>query len=138
MIRLHIKDFKHFLSDQENYILILKDYLKICFLQTCNRVELYFREGEVDRMITNHLFRVVSGLESALVGETAIQKQLKRAYLKLIKRKKIFVDLHQPFQNALRVVKSQDRNKDFSWCYVLQSDCCLDNKSGRPTFRWLR
>lgn len=47
------------------------------FLRTCNRSEIYYGEGEVPNEVARHLFRVVSGLESAIVGERAVQGQVK-------------------------------------------------------------
>lgn len=106
MIRLLSKDLRHSLAERETFILdhgrIPEKYV---LLQTCNRIELYMGEGDVDHMVSNHLFRVVSGLESALIGETAIQGQVKQAYLRSIKEKKVSRSLHRLFQNALRVGK---------------------------------
>jgi glutamyl-tRNA reductase len=106
MIRLLNRDLQYSLAERENFILNLKKMPeKYVLLQTCNRVELYMGEGDADHKISNHLFRVVSGLESALIGETAIQGQVKQAYLKSINEKKISRGLHQLFQNALHVGK---------------------------------
>ena len=106
MIRLLKKDLRYSLAERETFIHNPgKMPEKYVLLQTCNRVELYTGEGRVDHRISNHLFRVVSGLESALIGETAIQGQVKQAYLKSIREKKISRGLHQLFQNALRVGK---------------------------------
>ncbi len=106
MIKLLSRDLRHSQKEREAFILNLeRKPEKYVLLQTCNRIELYMGEGDVDYMIPNHLFRVVSGLESALIGETAIQGQVKQAYLTSIKEKKVSRSLHLLFQNALRVGK---------------------------------
>lgn len=106
MIKLLSRDLQYSLAERETFIHNLEKMPeKYVLLQTCNRVELYMGEGDVDHMISNHLFRVVSGLESALIGETAIQGQVKQAYLASIKEKKISRGLHQLFQSALHVGK---------------------------------
>jgi glutamyl-tRNA reductase len=74
-------------------------------LQTCNRVELYYGEGKIDDNIARHLFRVVSGLESGFMGETAIQHQVKDAYKKAAECNKLNKSLHRLFQTALMVGK---------------------------------
>jgi glutamyl-tRNA reductase len=75
------------------------------FIKTCNRLELYFGEGEIPVELARHLFRVVSGLESNLIGEIAIQGQVKSAYLEASERFKLPGSLHTLFQTALSVGK---------------------------------
>lgn len=75
------------------------------FLQTCNRMELYFGEGDVPRQVARHLFRVVSGLESAIVGERAVQGQVKEAYLNARTHKRLPAGIHKLFECALEVGK---------------------------------
>lgn len=74
-------------------------------LQTCDRIEIYWGRGEVPAHVAQHLFRVVSGLESSLIGETAIQGQVKLAYQAATQKYKLSASLHKLFQNALRVGK---------------------------------
>ncbi len=74
-------------------------------LQTCNRFEVYQGDGFVDANHVNHLFRVVSGLESGLLGEASIQGQVKQAYLTQAAHKKLSPTLHKLFQTALFVGK---------------------------------
>ena len=83
-------------------------------LDTCDRFELYctkpcplpldwpHKEGP---QALRHLYRVVSGLESPLFGEKAIQGQVKEAYNAACSLHKLAKDLHQSFQSALRVGK---------------------------------
>ncbi len=52
-----------------------------------------------------HLFRLVCGLESPLVGETQIQNQVKEAYREASRRQTVSPLLHRLFQSALRVGK---------------------------------
>jgi glutamyl-tRNA reductase len=74
-------------------------------LQTCNRIELYTGNGKVTAEIAQHLFRVVSGLESNLIGETAVQGQVRNAYLTACNKYQLSKGLHHLFQSALFVGK---------------------------------
>ncbi len=74
MIELHGKDLRYSLDEREKYLYSIKEFPEnYVLLRTCNRVELYSGDGSISSKITGHLFRVVSGLKSALIGETAIQ-----------------------------------------------------------------
>lgn len=74
-------------------------------LQTCNRVEFYSGSGCISDEIAQHLFRVVSGLESSIVGETAIVNQVKTAYNEAVQKSKLDKSIHKLFQTALFVGK---------------------------------
>lgn len=74
-------------------------------LETCNRTELYWGEGEVDEADLRHLYRVASGLESSLIGERAIQGQLKGAYKNACEKYKLSSHLHRLFQSAMHTGK---------------------------------
>ncbi len=74
-------------------------------LKTCNRVECYSGKGKVPDEVTRHLFRVVSGLESAIIGETAITGQVKQAYQEAMQNNELDKSLHKLFQTALYVGK---------------------------------
>lgn len=100
-------------------------------LATCTRMEIYFSGrdlSEAHSILLNalrselsfdlehklyayfgmdcflHLARVTSGLDSVILGESEIQRQVKVAY-QLASRKKIPHDLHFIFQKALRLGK---------------------------------
>jgi glutamyl-tRNA reductase len=75
------------------------------FLSTCDRVEIYEGEGYPEAEVLAHLFRVVSGLESPLLGENQIQNQVKSAYEEARRRAALPSGLHKMFQAALRVGK---------------------------------
>ncbi|MDR2562931.1 MAG: glutamyl-tRNA reductase [Prevotellaceae bacterium] len=74
-------------------------------LNTCNRVELYWGEGEVSADVIRHLYRVASGLESSLVGERAIQGQIKTAYAAAQGRYRMSATLNRLFQSAMHTGK---------------------------------
>lgn len=74
-------------------------------LQTCNRVEFYSGKGTVSDTIAQHLFRVVAGLESSIIGENAIVNQVKLAYKDALAKSKLDKNLHKLFQTALFVGK---------------------------------
>jgi glutamyl-tRNA reductase len=104
------------------------------FLSTCNRVEIYFTGQEIaschvkilsllrkrvllpfehvlysyfESDVFLHLVRVTSGLDSAIIGESDIQRQVKLAYEKACKDSegKIGSSLHYLFQKSLRMAK---------------------------------
>lgn len=108
MVELKIIDHKKYsLSERENYIQQLVPSIKndAVFLQTCNRVEVYHGSGYVSREIVHHLFRVVCGLESRLIGETSIQGQIKKSYQWACQNNSLNKSLHRLFQTALHVGK---------------------------------
>lgn len=74
-------------------------------LQTCDRIELYWGEGLVPEHIAHHLFSVVSGLDSSMIGECAIQGQVKNCYQESTLKYKLSGSLHKLFQTALSVGK---------------------------------
>jgi glutamyl-tRNA reductase len=67
--------------------------------------ELYWGEGNVSVPIAHHLFSVVSGLESSLIGECAIQGQVKNCYQDSSEKYNLSSSLHLLFQTALSVGK---------------------------------
>lgn len=74
-------------------------------LATCDRVEFFQGYGSVSEETVRHLFRLTAGLESPLLGENAIQGQVKQAYLRACENREIGPSLHRLFQTALRVGK---------------------------------
>ncbi|MDR0697843.1 MAG: glutamyl-tRNA reductase [Tannerella sp.] len=74
-------------------------------LSTCNRVEMYWGEGCVPEEVVRHLYRVAAGLESSLIGERAIQGQLKQAYLLACEKYQLSSSLHRLFQTAMHTGK---------------------------------
>lgn len=74
-------------------------------LATCNRTEVYWGDGEIPDELANHLFRVASGLESSLIGERAIQGQIKQAYTAAQHQFKLSSSLNRLFQSAMHVGK---------------------------------
>lgn len=84
---------------------ILPENTPQVLLQTCDRIELYWGEGEVPPETARHLFSVVSGLDSSLIGETAIQGQVKAAYQHACETGTLSAGLHKLFQTALSVGK---------------------------------
>ncbi|MDR2429174.1 MAG: hypothetical protein LBD62_05140, partial [Candidatus Margulisbacteria bacterium] len=93
------------LSEREAYLRILRPSSEhYVALLTCDRVELYEGSGAAAPDVARHLFRVAAGLESALLGETAIQGQVKRAYL-AAQARGLSAEMHRLFQNALRAGK---------------------------------
>lgn len=105
-------------------------------LSTCNRVELYaaaegdqpdaralaefladcrgltadrFAEGlydHADREAARHLFRVVSGLDSQVLGESQVAGQVKGAYARAAEAGATGVVLHRLFQRSFKVAKT--------------------------------
>jgi glutamyl-tRNA reductase len=104
------KDKKYSLVEREEYFNFLKKvniYAQDAhvFLVTCNRVEVYYGDGEPLPETVEHLFRVTAGLESHILGETQIQGQVKRAYERAVEKKTTSKGLHILFQKALSVGK---------------------------------
>lgn len=96
------------------------------FLKTCNRSELYYGDGDVPDEVARHLFRVVSGLESAIVGERAVQGQVKDAYYTAKDQRPLPAELHKLFQSALQVGKRVRNETEISHGAVSHSLAALE------------
>ena len=95
------------LEEREQYFRTLEDRDRkpSVLLQTCNRIELYYGEGEVPDEVARHLFRVTAGLESSLIGERAIQGQVKQFYMDAATRFHLPAEIHKLFTYALQAGK---------------------------------
>lgn len=74
-------------------------------LKTCNRTELYWGDGEISDQVVRHIYRVASGLESSLIGERAIQGQIKSAYTEALNKYRLSSTLNRLFQSAMHTGK---------------------------------
>jgi len=95
-------------------------------LQTCSRVELYSGNGKISDEITRHLFRVVSGLESSIIGESAIVGQVKQAYYEATQNNQLDKSLHKLFQHALFVGKRVRKETGISKGAMSHSQAAVD------------
>ncbi|MBI2742927.1 MAG: glutamyl-tRNA reductase [Chlamydiales bacterium] len=109
------------------------------FLSTCHRTEIYYStpnlaethseilqllRQEIDLPFEHnlysyfgqecftHLARVVSGLDSVILGEGEIQRQVKRAYESALTYRKLPAPLHFLFQKSFKIAKEL-RSSDF-------------------------
>lgn len=115
------------LKDRETYFKELKQENEpSVFLQTCNRMELYYGDGDVPKNVARHLFRVVCGLESAIVGERAVQGQVKDAYINARTQKKLPAGIHKLFECALEVGKRVRNETEISHGAVSHSLAAIE------------
>ncbi len=120
---------------------------EIVTLSTCNRVEHYFVTELAVESVTNklfncdipkdlyilenseashHLFRVVSGLDSEIVGENEILGQVKKAYFLAQENDLTAKQLNVLFQKAISVGKRVRTVTDISKCSVSTDGIILD------------
>lgn len=95
-------------------------------LQTCNRVEIYSGEGDVPDEVARHLLRVTAGLESALVGERAIQGQVREAYQAAQARYRLPAEMHKLFAAALQTGKRVRNETEISTGAVSHSLAAIE------------
>jgi glutamyl-tRNA reductase len=125
---------ENFAGDAETECLLRKSgCAEVLLLTTCNRVEVYGASGKristeeiarclargidnyspgattfyryEDNQCAQHLFRVVSGVDSMVVGETEVFGQVKKAYEASRNSGAAGAMLHRLFQRAFRVAK---------------------------------
>lgn len=100
--------------------------LPYVLLKTCNRTELYYGEGDVSDDVARHLFRVVAGLESAIIGERAVQGQVKEAYYAAKAQRWLPAEMHKLFLAALTVGKRVRNETQISHGAVSHSLAALE------------
>lgn len=98
-----INNTEYSLADREvlSSSIHINETIPHILLKTCNRTELYWGEGAISEDIIRHIYRVAAGLESSLIGERAIQGQIKNAYTEAIGRYKLSPSLNKLFQTAM-------------------------------------
>jgi len=108
MINFLGMDHKYSVKDREELIAEISQLKEesYVYLETCNRVELYYGDGEASKETIRHLFRVVSGLESKVLGEMHIQGQIKRSFLNAVENGHVLSGLNKFFQAALNTGKA--------------------------------
>jgi glutamyl-tRNA reductase len=116
------------IGERENFLHHLKTNADKngVLIQTCNRVEFYSGAGKISDEIARHLFRVVSGLESVIIGESAIVGQVKQAYFDAVQNNHLDKSLHKLFQYALFVGKRVRKETGISKGAMSHSQAAVD------------
>jgi glutamyl-tRNA reductase len=84
------------------------------WIQTCKRLEVYSGYGEINYSTALHLFRLVSGLDSVFLGDSAIKGQVKKSYQEAAAHNELSKGMHRLFQWALYVGKLVRSTTDIS------------------------
>lgn len=129
MIESRIIDIKEYgLQERERLSAVFEIDKSIphVLLATCNRTELYWGDGEVTLNTAEHLFRVASGLESSLIGERAIQGQIKQAYQEAKETYNLSAGLNRLFQHAMHTGKRVRAETKISEGAVSHSQVAVD------------
>ena len=128
MIRLKKIDYNYSIELREKFISeILKNLPEnYIFLQTCNRAELYYGDGDFDNNILIHLCRVISGLESKIIGETNIHGQVKNAFFEAIENGHISQGINSLFQTAFKICKKVRAESGVTSTVVSHSRACIE------------
>lgn len=101
-------------------------------LSTCNRFEVYFSSPDlyttshkivrqIERLLGGgsrssfyhyfdhtcffHLAKVISGLDAAIIGESDVKRQVKKAYLSAHQKRRLSKEIHFLFQKSMRISK---------------------------------
>jgi len=84
------------------------------WIQTCKRLEVYSGYGEINESTALHLFRLVCGLDSVFIGDSAIKGQVKKSYLESASHNDLSKGMHRLFQRAFYVAKLVRANTGIS------------------------
>lgn len=117
MISHQLIDYKRYsLIEREEYFKNIDQsiYKNAVVISTCNRLEIYTGSGFAEPAMVKHLFELASGLQSKLIGETAILGQIKDSYKRASSNQKLDKTLHRMFQHALHVGKKVRSNTAIS------------------------
>lgn len=136
--------------------------MSFVLVSTCRRVELYFSSNDLtlthteilqrlreklkssfehmlfsffERECFYHLVKVTSGLDSSIIGESEVQKQIKQAYEKARKERSLKKELHFLFQKCLKIGKSLRSNFELykrqdSLAHIILSEIKMHSKKG--------
>ena len=91
-------------QDVDPFSLINNYFLEKKNLDACRKQELFYLHRETD--VAKHLFHVIAGLDSMLLGEYQVQGQIKEAYSIACSHQTADKILHKLFHAAFRVGKS--------------------------------
>src|ERR1051325_9977174 len=154
----NVETRERFVHGETESILRSAGCAEALLLSTCNRVEVYavsekristediahclareidkephdyapaFYRYEGEKCV-QHLFRVTSGLDSMVVGESEILGQAKKAYEAARMSSTVGPYLHRLFQRAFRVARSEEHTSELQSPYVISyAVFCLKKK----------
>ncbi len=106
---------------KDNLISIFSQYSQLSF-ETLEEKSYFF----IDHEAVRHLFRVISSLDSMVVGENQITGQIKSAYNMAVKHHTTGKILHPLFSHAFSVVKGIKTNTGISKGAVSVSSIAVD------------